>query len=226
MPEGETLTHFWRPILAQTTPILICIKDPDTWTGGAGNAWDDPSLADVIATARLTGFIGGQGRAFELKTASSTTWEDLRRGPVIIVGGSDNTWVLQAMSMNSGMDTKRFYFVRDPKSNVLRIEDRKNPSRQEWYLDMEVPASKRGEEYGIIARYLDPNSGQWTVLAAGLSKNATGAAAELLLDPKDIDQLRKQAPTDWSSKNIEAVISIAIADGKPGPARVLAVEVW
>ncbi len=67
VPMGDALTRFWRPILAQTTPILICIKDPDSETGGSGNAWDDPSLADAIATARLTGFIGGQGRAFELK---------------------------------------------------------------------------------------------------------------------------------------------------------------
>ncbi len=72
----------------------------------------------------------------------------------------------------------RFHLVRDPKSNVLRVEDRKNPSQQDWYLNMAVPASQRTEEYGIIARYIDPNSGQWTVLVAGLGKNVISAAVD------------------------------------------------
>jgi hypothetical protein len=222
VPMGNTVTRFWQPILAQTAPILICIKDPDSVTGGPGKVLEDTSLADEIATARLTGFIGGQGRAFELKSASSTSWEDLRRGPEIIVGGFDNSQALREADMN----TMRFRLVRDPKSNILGVEDRKNPSQQDWYLNMAVPASQRTEEYGIIARFLDPNSGQWTVLVAGLGKNAISAAVELLLDPKDIEQLRKQAPADWTSKNIEAVISTLIGNGYHGPAKVQAVEVW
>jgi hypothetical protein len=222
VPTGETLTRFWRPMLAQTSPILICTKDPDSGMGGAGAAWDDPSLEDVFALARLTGFVGRQGKAFELKSASSTTWEDLRRGPVIIVGGFDNHWALTEADMSA----MRFHLVRDPNSNVLRIEDRKNPSMHNWSVSMAAPASERIEEYGIIARYIDPNSGQWTVLVAGLGKNAVSAAVELLLDPRDIEQLRKQAPADWTSKNIEAVISTLIGNGYHGPAKVQAVEVW
>jgi hypothetical protein len=88
------------------------------------------------------------------------------------------------------------------------------------------PYSKLGEDYAIVARYLDQTTGQLVVVAAGIGGNGTISAGEFLTDRKFLAQLVEHAPKDWARKNVEAVIATQVIDGKSGPPRVVAVHFW
>jgi hypothetical protein len=93
-------------------------------------------------------------------------------------------------------------------------------------VERSVPHS-RLESYAIIARFVDRTTQQWTVIAAGLDKTATGAAGDCVIRPECMNDLVARVDRkDWTSRNLEAVISTQVVDGKPGPSRVLAIEVW
>jgi len=57
-----------------------------------------------------------------MRIGSSTTFADLRDGPVVLVGGFNNGWTMRVLSQ------LRYGFNRDPMTRVEWIEDRQNPS--------------------------------------------------------------------------------------------------
>jgi hypothetical protein len=52
------------------------------------------------------------------------------------------------------------------------------------------------------------------------------AAAEFLSDPEQLESLAQRAPRDWRRKNMQAVLSVPVKDGKAGTAKVLASYFW
>jgi hypothetical protein len=89
-----------------------------------------------------------------------------------------------------------------------------------------VPSSSYAKDYGIVARFLDPQTGRWVVVAAGLGGYSNSAAIDLLTDGKYIEEIAKHAPPEWITMNLEAVIATQVTDGKRSPPQVVAVELW
>jgi hypothetical protein len=64
------------------------------------------------------------------------------------------------------------------------------------------------------------------VAAGGLDGVGTGAAARLLVDANYTTELTRRLPKGWNSKNIEAVITVQVINGKAGIPRMVAYEIW
>ena len=81
-------------------------------------------------------------------------------------------------------------------------------------------------EYAIVARFVDPDSGQLAVIAAGIGQGSTLMAGNFLTDPENLAELERDARAAGNKKNIEVVLSTQIIDGQPGTPKIEATYFW
>jgi hypothetical protein len=141
----------------------------------------------------------------------------LRSRPFVLRGAFNNQWTQRAVS------SFRFYFRMDRDPLVRRILDRQAPDRLDWAAPV---AANLEEDYALIARAVEPESGQMMVVIAGLSEKGSAAAMEFVTNPKHLDRFAEQAPPGWERRNIELVIKTSLVRGDWGEPRVIATHVW
>lgn len=221
----SSVQEFWGPVL-KSPPVLICIGQPDPFVQPPSIKDDSlvfrtlnldrVAMGDVVTATRITTVLGKAGVAYTMQGAESTSFVEMRRGPVVLISGADNRWTLRIT------DPLRFHFVVE--GNVLHIEDRQNPTRRDWTIDFAMPYSQLKKDYGLVGRFLDPTTGQYIVVAAGIGINGTISAGELLSEPAYLKALLSKLPD--TTNNFEAVFSTQVIDGKSGPPTILAAHSW
>jgi len=249
--QKSTLSLFWGPALASNKPLLICLPKPifyrpsvdlykrseqypgefdrevyrmnhrphlkinDTIKWGDMFEYYDFGVGqgDVQASVRFSNFLGHMGKDSEVRIGNGYSYEDLRNSPAIVIGAFSNPWT---MEMTAGL---HFSFVDDKES--LRIQEQGAKGRK-WTTIHGVV----GEDYGLVTRLLDSNTGQFVVLVAGIEGSGSDAAADLIVDGKSLAKALKDAPRDWPQKNVQIVLSTTVKDFAAGPAKVIAVYVW
>jgi len=106
------------------------------------------------------------------------------------------------------------------------VADRERPGSREWLLERSQQATGTYKDFAIVTRALDPNTGRYVVVAAGIARGGTIASGEFLVDPTHMEELVRVAPKGWEQKNMEIVIETQVIDGRSGPPRIAAVYVW
>jgi hypothetical protein len=177
------------------------------------------SLGDAITLARLTSLLGAKGKSFQVRSELNSTLDDFRNSPAVLIGGFNNEWT---MRLTQGM---RFMFEINPRTTVLRIKDKQNPSA-DWAVDMAMPASNLTTDYALVSRVYDSTTQRMVVVAAGIGVYGTLAAGEFLTDPQYMELLAKQAPKDWDRKNVQIVITTQVINGHSGPPHVVVANFW
>ena len=226
----SAIDQFWSPVLASPASVTMCVGSPDAvnptpQTGSTpATLFEDLQHSGRLGTANVAtlihmgGVLEDRHKAFRLVLASQASFPQLREGPVILVGALDNTWTMRLTK------PLRYGFTMD--SDSMYIVDRKNPSAKAWVVSLKQLPSSQTEDFAVIARYHDTTLDQAVVLAAGLSRQGTEAAGELLSNSAFLKTLFQNAPRDWTKVNLEAVVQTQVIDGHPGPSRILAVEYW
>ena len=174
-------------------------------------------LSDIVSYSKVTDLLTRRSLAYRTKSSADTTLEELRTGPVVLIGGFNNVWTMRLTS------ALRYRLV--PKGqNINAIEDSKNPSNA-WLFDNLQPAVSNSRDYAVVASYYDPTIEQHVVIAAGIGMNGTMAAAEFLTTDRYLEKWLAEAHLA-RSKNVELVLSTDVLDGEPGPPHVIASAVW
>ena len=149
-----------------------------------------------------------------------TSLQDLRQGPVALVGAFDNDWTIRLTR-----DLRYTFSVADLPENS--INDRLNPTQVAWSVDTSAPYLKVTKDYAIVARFRDQTTGSMVVVAAGLGAYGTLAAGEVLKNEIGIFKyIVSHAPRDWKTMNLEAVIETQVINDNGGPPEVLATYFW
>jgi hypothetical protein len=229
----SVMDKFWEPFVKSPEPVLFCLADQSQYANIRLRDATDPEretelpdtmvtviIDDVSPVVNIAGLLRTYGKTYRVLGESTTSLTDLRRGPAVFIGAFDNSWTLRFTS------SLRFHFMNDPSMLHLRIEDRENPSKREWVLNRPEQQMDTYKDYAIVARFLDPDTDQMAVVAAGIGRGGTVAAGEFLVDPRRMEQMLKQAPPDWSKKNIEVVLETDVIQGRSSPPHVSAVYVW
>jgi hypothetical protein len=230
------LDRFWNPVLDARSTVLLCIPNPSTIPQPDPNApidiasvpapntigelleQDSMRFSDALVLSKLTALLASRGAPYRIRRTGATAFEDLRDGPVVLIGSFNNAWTLRLG------DQLRFSFARDENRSYIR--DRQNPSNREWGNGRATtPLASVPENYGIISRVLDPATGRFVVTVAGLLYG-TRAAGECLTDSACMAAAAKLAPGDWKHKNIQVVISTKLIAHDSGPPHVLAAYAW
>jgi hypothetical protein len=234
-PSRTVVDEFWNPVLSASAPVLMCIGQPPEGVKLGTESMhrdgqqsmseyirttDHIALSDGIALADLAGFLTMRGKNYRVQGSGATSLTDLRQGPAILIAGFDNAWTVRAVA------PLRFYFRMTSTPEIVSIQDRENPNRNDWSINNDMAYSRVTQDFAIIARFVDPVTDHTEVIAAGIGENGTISAGEFLTNARFLEQIAKRAPRGWANKNLEAVISTQVIDEKSGPPRLLAVYFW
>jgi len=227
-PRKPAIQLFWAPILQGPSPVLVVA---DTWFGvrerqvnsnsgsGAVKEMMDPEVFLRVSeqSAKLAAFLGSQGKQIDHELARNVGLGKLRSRPFILRGAFNNQWTPRAVA------PFRFYFQLDRDPLIRRIIDRRSPDRRDWSAPMTAGLT---EDYALIARAPEAETGQMMVVIAGLGEKGSAAALEFVTNPKYLDRFAAQAPAGWERRNIELVIKTNLVHEDWGEPRVVATHIW
>jgi hypothetical protein len=225
---------FWGPVLNSSDPVLFCIADQNMYSEIALRDASDPThqsilkdnlsavvMTDLTPIVKIAGLMQANGRKYSLKGEGLTNLTDLRNGPTVFVGAFDNAWTLRLTK------PLRFHFGNNEDMTKLWISDANSSGPPAWVVDRTMQLKTNNyRDYGMVARFVDPNTGKLSIIVAGVARGGTIVAGEFLTDPANLDLLTKMAPKGSSKKNIEVVLSTEIIDGQPGSPKIEATYFW
>jgi len=239
----SALDKFWSPVVASPGTALLCVGQrlQQSWTPASDSPRDiipsDPTpppdvplfkfywmgaqnvvLPDVIAISKLSGVLQGKGKAFRVLPDSNATFDDLRGGPAILIGGYRNEWITRLMS--------HWRFRSTSERRISWIEDRENPTRRNWTVNFASPYTSITEDYALVSRAVDPSTGRPIVVLAGVSGYGTMAAAEFVTDAGEIREIEKLAPANWERKGFQLVLKTNVIGEIAGPPHIVASQFW
>jgi hypothetical protein len=120
----------------------------------------------------------------------------------------------------------------DAEKHLIYIQDTKKPSTRGWSWGTNQPRqlvtganSPTVEDYALISRIRDSETGHVVVVIGGLYTYGTEAAGEFLSDPQLMTAISGQLRGVGPTQNLQIVLGTIVTDGTPGPPRVLAVSV-
>jgi hypothetical protein len=237
----SAVTEYWGPVWDKSNAMVICVPgqfpkpdNPTQTSGVALPAGRDPrtpltikeSLSlnsikwpDASTLYMLVGFIQSHGQQYHVRREGDLPFSDLRTGPVVMVGGFNNQWLMRLTNRY------RFSYQTDDKG-VYWIHDAQNPSRKDWIVFSDRPYSTFDEDYGIISRVWDTETEHWVVVASGIAAYGTIAAGEFLTNPADLEMLAQHAPKGWERKNLQVLFATKVFNGNAGPPRIITVHIW
>ena len=235
---GRGISYFWQPVIASGAPALIVIgvhsldergqdeptkvhassmRDGEENMLAAMVRSDMVPVSDIVSYSEITDLLTRRTHVYRTKGSADTTLEDLRQGPVILIGGLDNVWTKRLVAL------LRYSFFA-PTQLEGEIRDSKDSSHV-WKFDNMQLVSGDSRDYAIVASYFDSTIGQHVLVVAGIGKAGTQAAAEFLTSDQDMKAWLTEEKVP-RGKNVELVLSTEILDGQPGPPHVVASSIW
>jgi hypothetical protein len=108
----------------------------------------------------------------------------------------------------------------------MRVVQEQTGSKRSWTLPQLGADGKTDEDFAIVSRVLDAETGQFLVTAAGISSFGSRAAGYFLTRPDEMNKELGKAPKGWKQKNLQFVLKTHIVDGAPTAPEVVAVTFW
>jgi DNA-binding winged helix-turn-helix (wHTH) protein len=225
---------FWAPVLDSKDPALFCIADQNQYSFITLRDAAEPArqvvlkdnlsavvIDDLDTIVRVAGFLRAHGKEYQLKGEEKTNLSDLRNGPSIFIGAFDNAWTLRLTK------SLRYHFANNADMTQFRIVDSNNTSTTPWVIDRtQQLATNNYQDYAIVARFTDANTGKPAIVLAGIGRGGTIAAGEFLTDPDHLMQLVRAMQEAGNKKNLEIVLSTQIINGQPGSPKIEAAYFW
>ena len=248
----SSLDRFWAPVMGGKT-LLVCMGQPQFYTFYPNTAralnnwfatgqdnhqlspeinsvplkeivpmWDKSvALADAQAFSRLANLFIRKRKQLDLRGERFVSLSDLRGRPAILIGAFDNDWTL------SFAGELRFYFDTDEQTHAQLIRDRQRPLSTNWGLvDAWPPGKEIHNDYALVTRVVNRTTEQTIVILGGIAQYGTEAAVEFVTEPNYFEQALAHAPSNWSRKNIQVVLSTRVLSGVSGPPTVVAAYFW
>lgn len=230
---------FWQPVLDTSGPVLLAVGDvpngppappadenkqvaiqPPTYSAGS------VPFADVVTIAKVAGVLQASGKKVLIRRENSSSFSDLREGPVVLVGAFNNEWSLRLTRQ------LRYTLAMDAQKNLIYIKDAKNPSSRTWSWGTNQPRDYVGSagtpvlhDYALISRINNSETGHVLVVIGGLYTYGTESAGEFLTDSKLMRSIVNRTHMEAGDKSLQIVLGTTVTDGTPGPPTVLAISV-
>lgn len=224
---------FWSPWMSGDISTLLCLGNIDTFklpppsppasdslNAAIGVAEKDRvGLAEVEAVHAISELLTARKTHVIVRSSPSTGFDDIREHPSVLVGGRTNQWAMRAMS------ELPLRLIQGSEPGKVEIYDA-HARTVLWNDNLQVPVEQRKVAYGIVARFHDPSTDQFTLVLAGLGPNGTIAAVQFVTNAAYLKQLLTQAPRGWEKRNLEIILEAQLIDGKQGPPRILKTTSW
>jgi hypothetical protein len=245
----SNLELLWNPILNTQGDVLVCVGLQAAFNLRAAKAQDSiqgiirPSadatlyrpmreedlvllrnryvaLDDALCLVGITSMLDGYGKRYRVRSERVTSFADLRDAPAVLIGAFDNPWTLRTASQ------LRFTFRKDSDQDIGMVYDNRHPENARWRISRYWPDWEIPVDYAIVTRMVDAASDRPVFIAAGLTQYGTLGAGEFVTNEKQFSDAARRLPKDWSSKNLQIVLSVPVVNHMAGRPRVLAMHVW
>src|SRR5262245_7711961 len=232
-PLPDALTRFWTPIVASSSPLLLCIGDPSLFvnqpevqsTTPAGDMTiqeflrsDSVRYTDAITLSLIAGELRARGQPFRIRRPAATALQDLRDGPVVLIGGLNSPWPRKLS------DDWRFTLAVDPGGAYVRDRDHPDDRRLLPETGGRLIKNLR-QTYGLITRVKDPAPGHSVLTLSGLV-HGTRAAGECVVDAACLQAAERLHGSDLGKQNVQIVVDAAVMGEDSGAPHVIAVHSW
>ncbi len=251
---SSAFQDFWAPITRARQPVLLCIaravpyypsrrfliEHGATRSGEFHTEWqkmgkpfslppDEPlrwgdldemqefgvATGDVYSAVQLSLAFSRMNKDSQLRVGNGYQFEDLRSSPSVLVGAFNNKWT---MLIGASLP---YRFIED--GTGIGIEESGGTKRQWRSSSLE---SRRQQDYAIVARLLNTETGQPVIIIGGIGASGTQAATEFVTNSPELKTALANLPQDWQNRNVEFVISTKVTDGVAGPPSVVESAVW
>ena len=220
---ATALDRFWQPFAHDAQqPLLVVggnIFSDNLYSGTetATSAVDYPFVSIQIASAmaRVSAVLQREGNTVDVKAANSSTLNDLRDRPLILIGGYNNQWTRRLTALLP---------LRLTPAALPAIQD-SAAHGQTWERDRSQPYNS-SDDFALIGRYRDGTTGNMVALIAGIGRNGSEAAAQFLTDERRMQSLEQQMGHTFDRVNFEAVLRVEVIQGKTGAPTVVSVRTW
>jgi hypothetical protein len=220
---NRPINRFWLPVMQAKGQVLI---SPGQVTFSAASrigtvvADSNPgdayfSFGNSLALARIASLMSMRKRDYEPEPAAALTLDLIRQNPVVLIGAYNNIWTRRLLA------PLRFRFSEQPTEAIV---DAWHPEIR-WTRDASRPFDN-ATDYGIVARFRNPSTDSMVVVVAGLQRYGTDAASQFVVSPRFLELVDRQIGSDWTNKNIEAVIRVDVVNGSAGAPTIERVHVW
>jgi len=209
------LDLLWRPVFATKAPLLIFIpvmREPN------GDLTEWVGIGPAATLRRAADYLTEHHYPYHVRFGAELTFSQLSEQPSLLLGGFDVDWTLR---MTSGL---RFAPIHIEGTGERAIIDRQ--TKQNWKSVKRPENPYVDVDYGILCRLFDSTTGQIAFLAVGTQTFGTEGAANFLFYPELFSSLIKQAPSNWETKNIQAVIRVSVIGTTPSTPQLVASYFW
>ena len=167
------------------------------------------TIGDVAATTKIVTMLVRRDKQFDVRFGNDVAYGDLRESPTILIGAHNNPWTLTM--------TENLRYVFDGHMTILDRTD----SQKHWSAKDGFP-----EDYAIVSRVLNAETGTTVITVAGIGYAGTRAAAEFLTDSHSIAVLAKSLPKGCEKKNIQIVLHTNVINQVPSAPDVVSTYCW
>jgi hypothetical protein len=249
-PAPAPLTRFWEPVLASASPVILCSGHPvlyrfttqfrnrmsfgvtdqfeyQTTTPklphGTMLSSDDLvpvqnqyiGLGSAYAIARISSWLARNHKESEVRFGNDISFTDLKRSPAVLIGAFQNRWTLQLMS------NQRFVF--ETREGRPCVRDRQ--TNRVWSLPNLKDDGTTNEDYIIITRVLHSETGQFVVVAAGITQYGCQTAGDVLTSSDFLAEALRQLGRDWPRRSFQLLLHVPIIGETPGAPTLVAAQV-
>ncbi len=227
---GRTpLDELWGPLVSSRSLTLIGLPSPEVWTVDVPSRGPVPEeslylvrdfyvgTGAAYGAAQVASMLASRGGKIQIKIGQAVSYEDLKSQPAVFLGAHSSVWTMEF--------SRKLRFQFQIRGEETGLTDTQSPGR-EW---MRTGNDRRGgtaEDYALVARIFDRNTGNPVLLVAGCGVRGTHAAAEFVSSEAAFSQFAAAAPSDWGRRNFEVVLHAEVHGAVPGKPRVVAWHVW
>lgn len=174
---------------------------------------DFAGSGELEACAKLAMVVTKHHLNFDLRSEPDLPFEDLRHSPAVLLGAYNNFWTMET--------TKDLPFFYD---RAMRIRER-GGQRRVWSI-MPQPGVPSPEEYLLVTRHFDPQTGSPLISLSGVTTCGTRAAADFVTDPTQFTKLANIPRDAMERKNLAIVMHANFIDCTPTSIDIVAVRYW
>jgi hypothetical protein len=226
----ESTDALWQSFISKGASPLLCVgqlpvsaipQGPQDSLARSLLGQRPVSISDAVVVSQFATYLGSRGITPRIQVSTATSYLELRRHPVLLIGGLDNSWTLRFL------DGLRYRMRARPDSSVLSIYDSADPSKDSpWEMDFSKPPDHVVEDYAIVSRFYSSETESTVMIAAGLGENGTDAATDFLLHSQYLRDIEPANQDRWKTSNMELVLKTQIIDGHAGPPVIAARYFW
>ena len=163
-------------------------------------------LGTADSIARISAWLAGRHKESQIRFGNDLSFGDLRQAPAVLIGAFQNRWTIEF--------AKGFRFVFTSANGVAEIRNTKD--WKTWSPPHMAEDGRTDEDYLVISRVFQSESGQFLVAAAG----------EVLSNPELLANALQQLKPGWENRNLQLLFHVSVYADVPGLPVLVASYQW